>query len=203
MGVALRILAASAALCLAGTANATVIDFGGLSGGNGSAFTGPYVEDTYTVGTTSGEVFEGHAFGNPAPSLVVGGVFGGLSHGSIEITNAFLFQLTSWDQTSQNGDSTYRVEGYDGATLLYTLTGSVPGVPGGVPWLTIAGNSTSVNRLVFTLTTQGTSTNFDNVVLDAAAPVPEPGTWALMIVGFGAAGFAMRRARAKSAVAIA
>ena len=26
-------------------------------------------------------------------------------------------------------------------------------------------------------------------------PVPEPGTWAMILLGFGAAGFAMRRAR--------
>lgn len=42
------------------------------------------------------------------------------------------------------------------------------------------------------------TTRLDNVVLSGPAPgaVPEPGTWALMIVGFGAAGATLRRRRA-------
>lgn len=36
----------------------------------------------------------------------------------------------------------------------------------------------------------------DNVLLDSTAAVPEPATWAMMILGFGAAGTMMRRRRA-------
>jgi hypothetical protein len=40
---------------------------------------------------------------------------------------------------------------------------------------------------------------FDNITLGSATPgggaVPEPGTWAMMLLGFGATGFAMRRSR--------
>lgn len=39
------------------------------------------------------------------------------------------------------------------------------------------------------------------VTLPAAAPVPEPATWAMLLVGFGAIGFAMRRKRAPVASA--
>ena len=38
---------------------------------------------------------------------------------------------------------------------------------------------------------------FDNITLGAATPggVPEPSTWAMMLLGFGAVGIAMRRRR--------
>lgn len=39
---------------------------------------------------------------------------------------------------------------------------------------------------------------FDNINYSTAAAVPEPGTWALMILGFGAIGGAARRRRAKN-----
>ena len=45
---------------------------------------------------------------------------------------------------------------------------------------------------------------FDNVSLDvAAAAVPEPATWAMMIIGFGGVGFAMRRRSRNAAIAVA
>ena len=36
----------------------------------------------------------------------------------------------------------------------------------------------------------------------AAEPVPEPGTWALLLVGFGALGFAMRRRKTKHSLRV-
>jgi hypothetical protein len=49
--------------------------------------------------------------------------------------------------------------------------------------LTINGNNGSTGSLGGTVTINATA-------------VPEPGTWAMMLLGFGAAGFAMRRRRA-------
>ncbi len=47
---------------------------------------------------------------------------------------------------------------------------------------------------VFTFTAQGNQiTSFSASAL--AAPVPEPGTWALMLLGFGAVGYSLRRRR--------
>jgi hypothetical protein len=40
----------------------------------------------------------------------------------------------------------------------------------------------------------------DNVRLTAAAAVPEPATWAMMLFGFGAIGYSMRRRRAVSSM---
>jgi hypothetical protein len=42
-------------------------------------------------------------------------------------------------------------------------------------------------------------TRVDNVVIDVAGGVPEPGTWAMMILGFGLTGLVMRRRRRVSA----
>jgi len=41
--------------------------------------------------------------------------------------------------------------------------------------------------------TGGSATYSGNVAFRAAPAVPEPGTWALMILGFGVVGYAMRR----------
>lgn len=52
----------------------------------------------------------------------------------------------------------------------------------------------SGNRIVVTGTTYGNAA-FAGTLAFAEAPVPEPATWATMIVGFAAIGGAMRRAR--------
>lgn len=41
--------------------------------------------------------------------------------------------------------------------------------------------------------TDSNAFEFDNIRFAAAAAVPEPGTWAMMILGFGVVGYAMRR----------
>lgn len=54
----------------------------------------------------------------------------------------------------------------------------------------------------FSLTAQGGYGQFDNFTLaDFSGAVPEPATWALLVLGFGAAGAAMRRRSQKLAVA--
>lgn len=39
-------------------------------------------------------------------------------------------------------------------------------------------------------------TGFGSVGADAVAPIPEPATWAMMLVGFGAVGFTLRSRKA-------
>jgi hypothetical protein len=58
----------------------------------------------------------------------------------------------------------------------------------------------------FTLRIQGTPGTQNgslsgNVAFTAAAAVPEPGTWAMMLLGFGAIGFSMRRRRTEQNIA--
>jgi hypothetical protein len=41
----------------------------------------------------------------------------------------------------------------------------------------------------------GSGVQFDNIVLADVPAVPEPATWAMMLIGFGLIGFVARRAR--------
>lgn len=80
--------------------------------------------------------------------------------------------------------------------------------PGGVDpadetfFLTLAG-PLSVGRHVITVngsTASGDGAFGGNINLNAVAAVPEPGTWAMMLLGFGAIGFSMRRGRRVKAI---
>lgn len=64
----------------------------------------------------------------------------------------------------------------------------------------------TINRLTFA-TVPNTTTFQDlrqlRIVEAVAAPVPEPGTWAMMLLGFGAVGYGMRRRPTKTGTQIA
>lgn len=83
-----------------------------------------------------------------------------------------------------------------GTTL---LAGSASGTPGQT-WFnynsSFVATSTGAQTVAFAFTGRGsTAADFgiDRVFVTAA--VPEPGTWAMMLLGFGAIGFSMRRRR--------
>lgn len=178
------------AVCLPINAQAQSVDFGGLGGSNGSAFSGPYIEDGFTVSAIGGQVFEGHVFGAPQPSLVVGSVFGGGSLGVIQVLSLSSFALASFDLSAQNGIANYTVDGYLGVNSIYSFGGSA-----GSGFSSYGGNAGLIDRLVFTLQPTGTSVNIDNLQFRTSGAVPEPATWAMLLFGFGAVGGAMRSRR--------
>ncbi len=59
--------------------------------------------------------------------------------------------------------------------------------------LPIASQTNPQTLVVSGNVTGGSATYSGNVAFRAAPAVPEPGTWALMILGFGVVGYAMRR----------
>lgn len=180
----MKTLLASLLICGAflGSGQAATIDFSGLPGSNGSAFNGPYVEDGFSVTRVGGQVFEGHIFGNPAPSLVVGNVFDGGTNGDISVTfGGSTFALESFDFYTQNGTGGYSVFGSLNGAPVFSLAATHS--PQG-PWFQIAGNAGVIDTLLFRLESFGTSVNLDNIVLNAA-PVPGP------LVGAGLPGLAL------------
>jgi hypothetical protein len=185
------ILSAVAALGLSFSAHAETITFDLLGGANGDAFTGPFVEDGFTVTATDGDVFVGTAFGNPLPSLVFGSVFGG-GAGEVTITSGNTFVLDSFDLNSFGGDASLSVIGLLGGNAVFASASTV--LATGLDFPTIAGQAGVIDTLIFDITPGGSSANLDNIVLSVVA-VPEPATWLMMIIGFAFVGLASRRRR--------
>lgn len=78
---------------------------------------------------------------------------------------------------------------------LFAIVSHDTGDTSNLDWRPYSGTFTatgSTTRLTFTNLTGGVN---EGVLLDAVsvAPVPEPATWAMMLLGFGGIGFAMRR----------
>jgi len=60
-----------------------------------------------------------------------------------------------------------------------------------------------LNTIVVTGTSRGNGSYGGNLTFTPAAAVPEPATWAMMILGFGFVGFMMRSSRQKTSAVIA
>lgn len=106
------------------------------------------------------------------------------------------FTLASFDIAAFTSYSkTYTVNGYSGG-ISGTLVGSLSGPLG--QFATVTGFAAPVDLVTFYASDQGSESGFllDNVVVNAfGGAVPEPSTWAMMLIGFGAIGGGMRRKR--------
>jgi hypothetical protein len=184
-------------LLQAGHASATTITFGGLVGANGAVLA-PYTEGGFTVTPTVGTWFEGHAFGNPVPSIVAGGVFGGPATDAFSVTDGNSFTFSALDLApSPVGNVDYTFTGTLKGTPVFTVTGmaSPPQV-----FATILSSVSGdvIDDLVVTTTltnnAANASVNIDNIVV-SASPVPEPATLGLLATGLALIGLARRRRR--------
>ena len=177
-------------------ASATIITFGGLGGANGSLFTTD-TEGGFTVTSTVGEWFEAQVFGNPIPSIVAGGVFGGPAVDSISVTEGGgSFSFSSLDfAPSPVGDVHYTFTGTLGGSPVFSVSGTL--VPPQVFETVLSGVSADViDKLVVGVTLSDTTTNasvnIDNIVVSRAA-VPEPMTLGMLATGLTLLGLLRRR----------
>jgi hypothetical protein len=136
-------------------------------------------------------------------------LFGASGTGSGTITadgvtfdsRGFTAQMITGISGTFNGSAITGLASPFGANNLYYLTGPSFVDGSGLGFLTAAG--TSVNLFYqdtassYRINTTGPFTSsFVNASSTAVvAAVPEPGTWAMMLLGFGTAGVAMRRRR--------
>lgn len=100
-------------------------------------------------------------------------------------------------------DSPLILSFFNRSTLLATLTFDMPREAGNN--MAFAGISSTEGVTSFhwqASSGQNFNTGIDNIYIAQPAGVPEPGTWALMLLGFGVVGFCARRSR-KDSTAIA
>ena len=204
-----------AAMAVAATAvpaaAAPVITFQGGVGGNAAGTKVIENFDSLKAGSSIGELAYAYSGTNGRairPAFGSTGNFGAvLGSGSYSITfdraSTFSFVLGSLDQFNM-----LTLNLADGSSVEYWANQII----GGRRYVNGSATSPLSNGLVSFSAGTGplivgasfhSSTNsfeFDNLATDA---VPEPATWALMILGFGAIGGAMRRRKAQGSLATA
>lgn len=171
------------ALMLAGStpAAADVVTFSGLPAGFSPTPMTTYVESGITVTSLEGNFW---AYPNPGELHLDPSGFGNSQY---EFTYAGgLFDLISFDVTFAAGGIAY-LWGYDENGLLLNEL-----LVDGFGTIDINGFD-SIHTL--RIGNYGEHMSIDNFTFAAAGAVPEPSTWASLLLGFGIAGFALRRAQ--------
>lgn len=169
------------------------VTFSGLPGTNLAPFTG-IAENGFVVTPTSGAWLQAIIYGNPGPSIADGPV-NTPGIGVIQVTcGTGFFTFDGFDFSSNNGDSTYNVEGFQGATMAYDQTGTLAGTFGPFSFTTLntADPAVPVDGLLIEVIpgTTTTSINLDNLEVTS---VPEPG--GILLVGLGVLGFVRLRTK--------
>jgi hypothetical protein len=187
----LKLLAAASALAFASTANAAIITPGApppavfVVSGNPLTGTSPV---TATIGNTpqvGGTTAVPVNFSDSFLFTIgpVGGSLIGTGSGGITTTTSLQFSTTDLDLTSVIVNGTALTISRTAGGLIETSGTSNVNIFSG-----------QLNNITVTGVSRGLGSYGGNLTFIPGA-VPEPGTWAMMLIGFGAIGFSMRRRR--------
>jgi PEP-CTERM motif len=209
----MHLAAAAAALTLAcsGTANAS-ITIGSITPGT-NPYSGPApTYDFNTVATTpplaGGAVVTGTAGGHAQPYGSAGSYYSvGTSDtqpGTIDLSSFGNINTLSFLWGSVDSYNVLDFLAADGTTVLAHFTGNDifdpasgnqtdPNTNPVVTFLLNGGSESSFTYLRLTTNPSANAFEIDNLAVNPA--VPEPATWAMMLLGFGGIGIAMRRRR--------
>ena len=150
------------------------ISFATLSGPTGAPYTG-HSEGDFSVTVTGGTWQQSLAYGNPVASIFDGPT-GSPGVASLLITdNVDLFTFGSLDFSSNNGDSSYDIQGFQNSTMIYHQTGTLAGsfTPFSFKTLTSDSPALQFDSLLISVIPGAdvTSINLDNI---GVATIPEP-----------------------------
>jgi len=184
-------------------AAAGVIDFNTLPGANGDPFTS-YTQNGFTVTNISNFEVGKSPFLSGVPTILAPGVnndASGDSSFSLKATDGGDFTLTSLDVYT-GSDFTYEIDlvARDAHSPLGISVTILKGSFAGYYWHTyqLGEYSDDLLKEVVFLFHGYDSYQIDNIVVDepGTLPVPEPATWAMMLMGFGMVGWSMRKRQA-------
>lgn len=175
-----KLALAAVLLSSSAMANAAVVTFNGVPT-NGGTIAGGYTEAGVTV-TNAANYFWGYPTGSQLH----------LDTNSTNDNYSFTFSggafdLTSFDISDTSGMGL--LEGFDAGNNLVASQTFSAASPGTLSFSSFDG----ISRLRL----RSTSGHFsiDNFTIAAAAAVPEPATWAMLILGFGFVGATLRSAK--------
>lgn len=208
-----RIIVSLAAFGMAGSASAS-ITIGSITPGS-STYSGPtptydFNSPAGTPSVSGGAVVSGTTGNHAQPVGSTGGYYAvGPSDG-----NPGTINLSSWGDINSISLIWGSVDTYNTLEFLDASNNVLASFGGSSIWTPANGNQSDPNTnpvVTFLLsgadvsafsslrlTSSSNAFEIDNVAINSA--VPEPSTWAMMLVGFGAVGFSLRR---RSRVALA
>jgi hypothetical protein len=182
-----RILIAAAVSGLSGPpALATTIDFNGLVGANGSAFTG-YSEAGYLVTPQTTNWLVGQGYGDPPPYIYFNTPGGPTTSATIAVTDGgTAFTFSGLDVYSSITQIPWTFTGLMDGQEMFTTSGTQPNTFGNFAEVLNAYDSDLITTLEITLSSTAFGENpsgLDNIVVTQAASVPEAPSIGLLSVG--------------------